>query len=75
MTDFGRPVRRRAVAGAVQGRRVVVILRPPDLVGFRLERTRRTYWLTAAACYSAAVRAEVLSTQRTSRRVRRGALA
>jgi hypothetical protein len=38
-----------------RGRRIVVSLEPGDLLGFRLERTRRTEYLTVAGCYERAV--------------------
>jgi hypothetical protein len=38
-----------------RGRRIVVSLEPGDLIGFRLERTRRTEYLTVAGCYERAV--------------------
>lgn len=44
-----------------QRRPVVVKVEPSGLIGFRLKGTRRTYELTADACYHAAVKAEVNS--------------
>jgi hypothetical protein len=64
MTPLTKNVSRRTVAPH-RGRRIVVTLAPGDLIGFREEKTRTTYWTTLAACadlavkqHSAAVRAE-----------------
>jgi hypothetical protein len=54
MTDLNKPVRRRGQL-PYRGRRIVVSLEPGDLIGFRLERTRRTEYLTMAGCYERAV--------------------
>lgn len=54
MTDLNKPVRRRGMM-PYRGRRIVVSLEPGDLLGFRLERTRRTEYLTVAGCYERAV--------------------
>lgn len=59
MTDLDKPVRRRARA-PYRGRRIIVSLEPGDLLGFRLERTRRTEYLTVAGCYERAVTLRVL---------------
>ena len=40
-------------------REVIVSIEPPDLVGFRLKGTRRTYYLPADALYCAALKADV----------------
>jgi hypothetical protein len=63
MTDLNKPVRRRC-ALPHRGRRIVVSLEPGDLLGFRLERTRRTEYLPVAACYDAAVKARVYQERR-----------
>jgi hypothetical protein len=42
-----------------QNRPVIVSLEPPDLIGFRLKGTRRTYHLTAGRCYRLAVQASI----------------
>ena len=42
-------------------REVIVIVEPSGTLGFRLKGTKRTYELTAQACYHSAVKAEVNS--------------
>jgi hypothetical protein len=54
MTDLNKPVRRRGRL-PYRGRRIIVTLEPGDMLGFRLERTRRTEYLTLAGCYERAV--------------------
>lgn len=54
MTPLNKPVRRKGML-PYRGRRIVVSLEPGDLIGFRLERTRRTEYLTMAGCYERAV--------------------
>ena len=60
MTSLTKQVRRKTVA-AHRGRRVVVTLAPGDVIGFRFERTRTTFWTSLAACMDMAVRQEVAS--------------
>lgn len=60
MTDLRSVVRRRGQL-PYRGRRIVVSLEPGDLLGFRLERTRRTEYLTVAGCYERAVLIRVAS--------------
>jgi len=42
-----------------KNRDVVVILQPPNILGFRLKGFHHTYYLTIEACYIMAVRAEI----------------
>lgn len=51
-------------------RPVVVTVEPSGIVGFRLKGTKRTYQLTADACYCAALKADVNAQQKGSRRAR-----
>jgi len=44
---------------AHRGRRTVVTLAPGDVIGFRAERTRKTYWTSLAACMDMAIKQEV----------------
>ena len=70
MTDLNKPVRRRGRL-PYRGRRIVVSLEPGDLLGFRLERTRRTEYLTIAGCYERAVTIRVLH-EKAERRKQKG---
>ncbi len=70
MTDLTKPVRRRGRI-PYRGRRIVVSLEPGDMLGFRLERTRRTEYLTIAGCYERAVLIRVNS-ERAERRKLKG---
>ena len=45
-------------------RPIIIELEPPNLLGFRLKRTKKTYYLTAEACYSLAVKAESYSSSK-----------
>jgi hypothetical protein len=40
-------------------RNVIVILEPPDVIGFRLKGMRHVFRLTTEGCYMAAVKAEI----------------
>jgi hypothetical protein len=67
MTTLTKPVRR--VSGSLiheQGRNraIVVLLRPPNVIGFRAAGCRREYQLTIEGCYTMAVRAYVAAAQR-----------
>jgi hypothetical protein len=62
MTNLNKPVKRVTSgqireAGAV--RNVIVIMRPPNILGFKAKGCRREYQLTVEACYIMAVRASV----------------
>ena len=63
MTNLNKPVK-RVTAGLVRDgpktRLVVVIIRPPNVLGFRMKGCRKEYQLTAEVCYVMAVRAKVL---------------
>lgn len=52
-------------------RKLIVEVAPPDLVGFRPKGTKHTYWITAEAGYSMAVKAEVAARKRENRKPRR----
>lgn len=64
MTDLRKTVKRRAVAAAYRGRRIVVSLHPGDVIGFREERTRREYFLSISGAYTYAVRCAVEQARR-----------
>ena len=62
MTDLRKAVKRVSrgrVHEAGKQREVVVILRPPNVIGFRAKGCRKEYQLTTDACYSLAVKAHV----------------
>lgn len=63
-TPLAKPVRRRSTGYGVNRRPFVVTLEPPDLIGFRDAKTRRTFYTTLAACYALAVRQEVEARRR-----------
>ena len=68
MTDLLKQLKRRST-GTHRGRRIVVILAPGDVIGFRAERTRRVFWTSLAACFDMAVRSEVLAVRAAKRKV------
>ena len=53
------------------GRPIIVGMEPPNLLTFRLFRTRKTYRLPVAAAYQAAVRCELLAKMRERRLARK----
>lgn len=67
MTPLNREVSRRSI-GTHRGRRMVVILAPGDVIGFRAERTRRVFWTTIAACADMAVKQQVLADRLAKRK-------
>ena len=53
MTKLNRPVRRETQATSWERskiRPIIVSIEPPNLLGFRLKGTRRTYYLPIALC-------------------------
>lgn len=74
MTKLQKPVARETFAFVRElgkFREVIVTLEPPNLIGFRLKGTRRTYYLEAASAYHAAVKAKVAADQREKRAARK----
>jgi hypothetical protein len=74
MTDLRKPVRRVSrglIREAGKVREVVVILRPPNVLGFRAKGCRKEYQLTAEACYTMAVKASVLAQKRLKKQKRK----
>ena len=59
MTDLHKRVSRRTLAPH-RGRRIVVSLEPGDTLGLRLERCRRTEYVSIAAIYDYAIKARVI---------------
>jgi hypothetical protein len=61
MTNLNRPLSRVSkgtVKEAGKVRNIIVILRPPNVIGFRAKGCRKEYQLTIDACYWMAVKAE-----------------
>jgi hypothetical protein len=52
-------------------RDVVVILRPPNVIGFRAKGCRKEYPLTTDACYSMAVKAHVAAEKKQTAQAKR----
>lgn len=67
MTNLTKTVK-RVSAGLVHEagntRQIIIILQPPDVIGFRAMGCRKEYRLSAAGCYTMAVRAYVLAAKR-----------
>jgi len=62
-----KPVSRQSyglVREAGKVRQVIIILQPPNLIGFRAKGCRTVYHLTADACYTLAVKAQAAALQR-----------
>lgn len=78
MTTLKKPVRRVSSATVHEqgkNRQIIVILRPPNLIGFRASGCRREYTLTLDGCYVMAVRAHVAAEKRErvkARKLKRG---
>jgi len=71
MTNLTKPVTRTSnglVREAGKVREVVIILRPPNIIGFRAKGCRKEYQLTADVCYTMAVKAHVLAEKREKKR-------
>ena len=77
-TRLNKPVTRESeavVREAGQIRQIIVSLEPPFLLGFRAKGCRKTYYLTAQACYAMAIRAYALDQKKQkaqNRKQRRG---
>ena len=74
MTNLSKPVKRVSagiVREAGKDREVIVILRPPNVLGFRAKGCRREYQLTTESCYVLAVRAHVLEQKKKKQKGKR----
>ena len=60
MTRLTKPIRRETVRTAVQGREIIVILQPGDLIAFRQKGCRKTYTTTIGACFWLAAKADAV---------------
>jgi len=69
VTPLNRELSRRTI-GTHRGRRMIVILAPGDVIGFRAERTRKVFWTTVAACADMAMRQQVLA-DRAAKKLKR----
>jgi hypothetical protein len=78
-----KPVSRESngfVREAGKIRQVIIILSPPNLIGFRAKGCRKVYHLTANTCYTLAVKAEMAAIKRDKmqnkkqKRIKRGNL-
>lgn len=69
MTPLSKRLSRRTI-GTHRGRRMIVILAPGDVIGFRAERTRKVFWTTVAACADMAMRQQVLA-DRAAKKLKR----
>lgn len=67
MTPLNKSLSRRTI-GQHRGRRLVVILLPGDVIGFRAERTRKVFYTTLAACADMAMRQQVLAERAAKRK-------
>lgn len=67
MTPLSKRITRRTI-GQHRGRRVIVTLEPGDVIGFRAERTRRTFYTSLAACFDLALRQQVAADRAARKR-------
>lgn len=68
MTNLNKPVKRVShgfVREQGKAREIVVILRPPNVIGFRAKGCRKEYQLTIEGCYTMAVKATMAAERRT----------
>lgn len=72
MTTMLNKTVKRKTFGSHRGRRFIVTLEPGDIIGFRAERTRKTFYTTLAACYDMAVRQFVVA-EKAAKKKRKGA--
>jgi hypothetical protein len=73
MTRLSKKIERKTSATVFdrgKRREVIVTFEPPDLLGFRLKGTRRTYYLTPDGCYSVAVERALRNERHPKRRHR-----
>jgi hypothetical protein len=69
-TMLNKAVKRKSV-GYHRGRRFIVTLAPGDVIGFRAERMRKTFYTTLSACYDMAVRLHVFELKRLHKKEKR----
>lgn len=71
MTDLLKKLSRRTT-GTHRGARFVTILEPGDVIGFRIERKRKVFYTTLAACFDMAVRQQVAAEKAAKKAARKG---
>jgi len=67
MTNLKKQIRRTTngvIREAGKTRPIIVILEPPNLIGFKAKGCKKIFWLTVETGYVMAVRIEVLAKQR-----------
>lgn len=64
---------KRISTGRHFGRRFVVTIASGDVIGFRSERTRKTYWTTLAACFDMSVKQHVDAERAAKKKARKAA--
>lgn len=66
MTPLTKPVYRMGIhlTRIAHNKRLVISLEPGDLVGVRVAKSRKTYYLPASAVFSMAVKAELIATRK-----------
>ena len=70
MTDLNKRIKRVSkglVQEAGKRRPIIIILRPPNVLGFRAKGCRREYQLTAEACWTMAIKADVAAAKRAKK--------
>jgi hypothetical protein len=67
VTPLSKSLQRRTI-GTHHGRRLVVILEPGDVIGFRAERTRKVFYTTLAARADTAMRQAVIAAKQAKRK-------
>jgi hypothetical protein len=73
MTKLTKKLKRESYA-TYRGRAIIVELRPPDLIVFRLKKTHREYPLTIAGAFNRAVQIEAfaeMNKKKADRKARR----
>jgi len=74
MTKVKKAVYRETAGGIFsQGKKrpVIVSLEPPNVIGFRLKGTRRTYTLTAEGCFMQALKAHLAAEKKEKTKKKR----
>lgn len=76
MTKLNKPISRETydtLFEAGKNRPVIVSVEPPNLIGFRLKGTRRTYYLTAEKLYWLALQTELRAKAAEKRKAKKRA--
>ena len=70
MTPLHKTVARKSNGNGPNRRQFVITIEPGDVIGFRDERRRKTYYVPLAACYEMAIKAEVAAARAAKRKAR-----